>query len=46
MGYLVFQETPDLWTWTGGTLIFVTTVYIAQREARAARRPTVPTVES
>ena len=37
LGYLVFGEFPDLWTWVGGTVIFASTVYIAYREARTQR---------
>jgi drug/metabolite transporter (DMT)-like permease len=29
-GWLVFTEVPDVWTWAGGTLIFVCSVYIAR----------------
>ena len=29
-GWLVFTEVPDVWTWVGGTLIFVCSVYIAR----------------
>jgi drug/metabolite transporter (DMT)-like permease len=41
LGYLVFGEFPDAWTWVGGTVIFLSTVYITYREAR--RRPATPT---
>ena len=37
IGFLVFAELPDLWVWVGGGVIFVATVYIAHREAIAAR---------
>ena len=36
-GYLLFSELPSIYTAIGGTLIFVSTVYIAEREARKAR---------
>jgi drug/metabolite transporter (DMT)-like permease len=36
LAYLLFAEVPTLWTWLGGAVIFVSTVYIAQREARVA----------
>ena len=42
LGYFVFGEMPALWTWMGGSLIFVSTTYIAYREARlkgAGRAP-------
>lgn len=35
LGYLVFTEIPDLWTWLGGSLIFGSSLYIAYREKRA-----------
>ena len=37
IGYLAFSETPDLWTWVGGTVIFASTTYIAYREAALRR---------
>lgn len=38
IGYLVFSEVPDIWTWLGGSLIFASAAYITIREARLARR--------
>lgn len=38
IGYIAFAELPDIWVWVGGALIFIASVYIAHREARAARR--------
>lgn len=32
LGFLVFAEVPDVWTWIGGAVIFSSTVYIAFRE--------------
>ncbi len=37
IGYLLFSEIPDLWTWVGGTIIFASTTYIAYREATVRR---------
>ncbi len=37
IGYLVFSEVPDAWTWVGGTIIFASTIYIAYREAAVRR---------
>ncbi|MEE2778660.1 MAG: DMT family transporter [Acidobacteriota bacterium] len=37
-GYFIFNETPGLATWVGGSIIFASTTYIAIREARAAQR--------
>ena len=34
IGYLAFAEIPDLWTLAGGTIIFLSVVYIALRESR------------
>jgi len=36
VGYLVFGEVPGLWTWVGGTVIFMSSMFMAYRE-RAAR---------
>ncbi|MDP6708938.1 MAG: DMT family transporter [Alphaproteobacteria bacterium] len=38
VGYLVFAEAPDLWTILGACVIVASTLYIALREARLARR--------
>lgn len=35
-GYLFFAEVPDPLTWLGGTVIFISTTYLAFREARQA----------
>ncbi len=37
LGFLVFGEVPDIYTWTGGLLIFASTTYIAIRESRLKR---------
>jgi drug/metabolite transporter (DMT)-like permease len=37
MGYLFFGETPGLFVWLGGALIFASATYIAIRESRLAR---------
>ena len=34
VGYIVFGEFPDSWTWAGGALIFAATLYIGYRESR------------
>ncbi|MEK9945792.1 MAG: DMT family transporter [Alphaproteobacteria bacterium] len=47
LGFLVFAEIPDIWTWIGGAVIFSSTVYIAFREARQKKDGTaVRPVES
>ena len=35
MGWLIFYEVPGLWTWVGGLIIFMSTIYISNREAKA-----------
>ena len=37
LAWLIFSEWPGLWTWIGGAIIFASTVYITQREARAKK---------
>lgn len=39
--YLMFSETPDIWTWIGGLLIFAA----AMGSPRRRRRETTPSVE-
>ena len=36
-GYLLFNEVPVLYVWIGGIVIFVSTLYLAYREAKVAR---------
>ena len=43
VAYFWFAEVPSVWTWLGGGLIFASTIYIAQREARLARQRTAAT---
>jgi drug/metabolite transporter (DMT)-like permease len=38
LGWFMFSELPDLWTWVGGLTIFAASVFIAHREAHHARR--------
>ena len=33
IGFFIFAESPDMWTWFGGVIIFISVVYIAYREA-------------
>lgn len=37
LGYLLFGELIDVWTWVGAAIIFASAVYIAQREAKLRR---------
>ena len=33
IGLFIFSEQPDIWTWVGGVVIFISVVYITYREA-------------
>lgn len=33
IGLFMFAEQPDIWTWVGGLIIFISVVYITYREA-------------
>ena len=33
IGYVIFAESPDKWTWFGGIVIFSSVIYITYREA-------------
>ena len=37
LGYFLFAETLDLWTWVGAAVIAGSTLYVAHREAKVAR---------
>ncbi len=39
LGFWLFAEIPDIYTWIGGTMIFASTSYIAYREAKLKRLP-------
>jgi drug/metabolite transporter (DMT)-like permease len=34
VGYFAFRELPDLWTWVGAVIIFLSAWYVVGREAR------------
>jgi drug/metabolite transporter (DMT)-like permease len=34
LGYLIFGNFPDLWTWVGAAIIIASGIYIAFRERR------------
>jgi len=36
LGWLIFSEIPGTWTWVGGLIIFMSTIYISHRETKAA----------
>ncbi len=38
LGFYLFGEQPDVWTWAGGAIIVASATYIAHREARLRRR--------
>lgn len=38
IAFFAFAEIPDAWTLIGGATIFGSAIYVAQREAKAARR--------
>ncbi|MGI9513812.1 MAG: DMT family transporter, partial [Anderseniella sp.] len=40
-GYLALGELIDIWTWVGAGVIFMSTVYIARREAQLKREAAV-----
>jgi len=42
LGYLLFSEVPDGWTWAGGVLIAASATYIAVRESRRRRAALAP----
>lgn len=37
VGFVWFGEFPDLWTWIGGGVVFISTLYISYRESRTSR---------
>ncbi|MFN3230692.1 MAG: DMT family transporter [Alphaproteobacteria bacterium] len=37
LGYFVFAEVPDGWTWVGAAVVIASTLYIVRREAQIAR---------
>ncbi|MBT3904612.1 MAG: DMT family transporter [Rhodospirillaceae bacterium] len=42
IGFFVFSELPDIWTWAGGAIIVASTSYIARREAVLSREAKFP----
>ncbi|MBL4613624.1 MAG: EamA/RhaT family transporter, partial [Magnetovibrio sp.] len=37
MGFIAYNEVPDIWTWLGSGVIISSGVYIARREAMLAK---------
>ena len=35
-GWMIFSEIPGTWTWIGGLIIFISTIYISHRESKAS----------
>jgi drug/metabolite transporter (DMT)-like permease len=35
LGWVIFSEIPGTWTWVGGLIIFISTIYISHREAKS-----------
>ena len=35
LGWMIFSEIPGTWTWVGGLIIFMSTIYISHREVKA-----------
>lgn len=46
IGYLFFAQTPDIWVFIGGAVIFASTTYIALREAQIRSRTAEQEAES
>ena len=42
IGLFIFSEQPDIWTWIGGIIIFISVVYITYREAFKKKGTTKP----
>lgn len=45
-GYFIFTELPDIWTITGGSIICISTLFIAYREAQKSRQHKRQSVEN
>lgn len=41
VGYLVFGELIDVWTWIGAIIIFASAVFVTHREAKLARESAI-----
>ena len=38
IGFIMFAESPDLWTWIGGAVIAASAIYIARRETMMRKK--------
>jgi drug/metabolite transporter (DMT)-like permease len=45
LAFLVFGEVTDVWTWVGAAVIAGSSIYVAHREARLARRAAPPAAQ-
>ena len=34
IGWIIFYEIPGIWTWVGGLIIFISTIYISVIESQ------------
>ena len=39
LGYALFNESPDVWSWTGGAIIFAAAFYVARNERTTREAP-------
>jgi len=46
IGYALFGEIPDFWTFVGGAIVFAAATYIALRERNAVSTPAPPPAKS
>ncbi len=46
LAFFAFAEIPDIWTWVGGGVIFLSSLYISRREAKAAKTEGLPTTKA
>jgi drug/metabolite transporter (DMT)-like permease len=37
MGWLIWGQTPEVWTYVGAAIVIASALYIAQREAQVAK---------
>ena len=37
MGWLIWGQMPEIWTYVGAAIVIASALYIAQREAQLAR---------
>ena len=37
VGFVFFDEIPDVWVWVGGSVIFASTVYLTYRKSKVQK---------